>query len=279
MNKPLLIIGKPDSSKTVFTTQLYSCLRQNKSKLSLYKPVENLSAINLAREALAKGLEPDTTPVNKSVKIELPIQFKEEKINVVCPDYGGEQITQILSNRSLGKDWKKAVLNSNNWLFFIRINSISKSIDISDLTIKQEHIESRKKEIDTENNKEKYSLSDQSSLIELLQIFLDTKNHNYHFKNNTIKLTTVLTCWDELETKDIPSNILKNNLPLLLRFIKSNFESKNHKILGLSAQGFALNSIENKEKYEIDGPERFPFIIKEDGEKIYDITELIIESL
>ncbi len=40
MNKQLLIIGKPHSSKTVFLSQFYSRLQKKKSKLSLYKAVE-----------------------------------------------------------------------------------------------------------------------------------------------------------------------------------------------------------------------------------------------
>ena len=68
-------------------------------------------------------------------------------------------------------------------------------------------------------------------------------------------------------------------MPLLLNFIESNWKAEKLKIIGLSAQGFPLDCEENKEKYQIEGSENFGFLIKEDGQKTNDITELILEAL
>jgi hypothetical protein len=274
MNKSLLIIGKPHSSKTVFIAQFYSRLQKKKSKLSLYKPVDDLSAITAAREALANGEEPEATNTERSVNILLPIQFEAQQIDLICPDYGGEQINTILTSREVDKKWAESIKKSNNWIFFIRLNSISKQLDISKITVTEEHTQTRKEVAEIP-----YSISDQSALIELLQILLHSKEHDYHFKNSKVKLTVVLTCWDELETNEKPKQVLQNNLPLLLSFIESNWKADKLKIIGLSAQGFPLDSDENKEKYQIEGSENFGYLIKEDGQKTNDITELISEAL
>jgi hypothetical protein len=274
MNKPLLIVGKPHASKTVFIAQFYSRLQKGKSKLSLYKSVDDLSPITFAREALAKGEEPQTTPTNSSVNLILPIKFGDQQIDLLCPDYGGEQINNIIASREVDKKWIEAIKESDNWIFFIRLNSLSKQLDISNITVTEEHTQEQKVETDVE-----YSLSDQSALIELLQILLHCKEHDYHFKNSKVTLTVVLTCWDELETKEKPKQILQNNLPLLLNFIEANWESANLKVIGLSAQGFPLDNEENKEKYQIEGPENFGYLINENGKKINDITELVSEAL
>ncbi len=274
MNKSVLIIGKPHSSKTVFIAQLYSRLQKKKSKLSLYRSVEDLSAITTARDALAKGEEPEATNTERNVNILLPIEFDSQRIDILCPDYGGEQINAILASRDIDKQWLTAIEKSENWIFFIRINNINKSLDVSNYTITEEHIKVSDASIGTE-----FVLSDQSSLIELMQILLHAKGHDYHFKNNNVKLTVVLTCWDELETKEKPKQVLEKNLPLLLSFLESNWDKNKLKIIGLSALGFPLNNPENKEKYSIEGPEKFGYLIKEDGQKINDITELISEAL
>lgn len=274
MSKPLLIIGKPHSSKTVFIAQFYSRLQKRKSKLSLYKPVDDLSAITSAREALANGDEPEATSTERSVNIILPIQFGEEQIDLVCPDYGGEQINTILASREVDKKWLDAIKESDNWVFFIRLNNISEQLDISKITVTEEHTQGSSEVVEIP-----FSISDQSALIELLQILLHSKEHDYHFKNSKVKLTVVLTCWDELETEEKPKQVLLNNLPLLLNFIESNWSSEKLKIIGLSAQGFPLNSEENKEKYQIEGSENFGYLVKEDGQKTNDITELISEAL
>jgi len=274
MNKQLLIIGRPRSSKTVFLTQFYSRLQKKKSKLLLYKTVDDLSPISGAREALANGDEPEPTNTQKSEYFYLPIQTNEGvQIDLRCPEYAGEQVNNIVETRQVDKTWTDAIRTSDNWIFFIRLNGINHSFDISGMEISRENPIIKGES--TDNN----CLSDQSSLIELLQLLLHDKGYDYHLRNTKIKLTIVLTCWDELNTDDKPKDILQSRLPLLLNFIVTNWDNKYLKFIGLSALEFPLNTAENKEKYQIEGPESFGYLIKEDGEKTKDITELILEAL
>ncbi len=273
MNKQLLIIGKPNSSKTTFVSQFYTRLRSKKSSFTLYKAVGNISAINEACDLLANGEETKTTPVDKNVGLLLPIQFGEKKVDLYCPDYGGEQINNIINNHEVDKKWSDSIKESDNWILFIRLSNLKTSFDLSNKTISPENLE---------NNcvqEKKYAISDQSAFIELLQILLHVKKHNYHFKISNIKLTVVLTCWDELETEDLPRSKFLECLPLLLNFIESNWELNKINIIGLSAQGFNLSIKENQEKYRIEGSENFGYIINSDGTETKDITKLISVAL
>ncbi|KFF16596.1 TRAFAC clade GTPase domain-containing protein [Flavobacterium hydatis] len=275
MSKSILLIGKPHSSKTVFLSQFYSRLQKKKSNLKLYKAVDDLSPIFGARESLSAGEEPQTTPAEKSVKFYLPIQFSERQIDLRCPEYGGEQVLSIVENRELNKEWKTSISESNSWVLFIRLNSVNKSLDISDITFSEQHKKSTEKTLPIVEDK----ISDQSFFIELLQIILHSKGYDYHLINNNVKLTIVLTCWDEMNTEEKPYDILKSKLPLLLNFVESNWNSELLKIIGLSAQGFALDTPENKEKYLIEGPEEFGYLVLADGTHTKDITQLIEEAL
>jgi hypothetical protein len=277
MATSILLIGKPHSSKTVFLSQFYSKLQKNKSKLKLYKPVEDLSPISGAREALALGEEPQTTPAEKSIKFYLPIQTEKDKVDLQCPEYGGEQILNIVENRALDKQWIKSVSESNSWILFIRLNNLDKPLDISDVTFAEER---RVAKGMIENDSE-YKISDQAFFIELLQILLHYKNSNYHLVNHEVKLTVVLTCWDEMKEVEnkLPIEVLQSKLPLFLSFVKSNWASDYLNIIGLSAQEFALDSEENQEKYQIEGPEEFGYLILSNGERIGDITELIDQAI
>ncbi len=275
MNNSILLIGKPHSSKTVFLTQFYSRLQKKQSTLSLYKPVEDLSPIASAREALANGDEPQTTPAEKSVKFLLPIQIGEWKVDLRCPEYGGEQVNAIVENRELNKDWEKSIEESNNWVLFIRLNSINGALDISDITYSEQH-----QQKDGPSQAETlYEISDQSFFIELLQLLLHSKKIDSHLVFQQLKLTVVLTCWDELKSEEKPLDLLRKRLPLLLTFIESNWGAAFLNVIGLSAQGFPLNTMENKEKYQIDGPEKFGYLVFPDGKQTADITLLIEQSL
>ena len=275
MGTSILLIGKPHSSKTVFLSQFYSKLQKNKSKLKLYKSVDDLSPISGAREALASGQEPQTTPSEKSVKFYLPIQVAEKQVDLKCPEYGGEQVLSIVENRELNKEWTTSIQESNSWILFIRLNNVNKPLDISDVTYSEQHHKNSKEPM----SETEYKISDQSFFIELLQILLHAKGTDCHRVNNKQKLTIVLTCWDEMNTEEKPYDILKSKLPLLLNFLESNWDKNYMNIVGLSAQGFSLTTLENKEKYQIEGPEEFGYLVLPDGVQTNDITELIEQAL
>jgi hypothetical protein len=82
-----------------------------------------------------------------------------------------------------------------------------------------------------------------------------------------------------LNTEEKPLDLLKARLPLLLNFIESNWDTTCMNIIGLSAQEFPLNTMGNKEKYQIDGPEKFGYLVFPDGTQTKDITVLIEQSL
>lgn len=271
MNNSILLIGRPHSSKTVFLTQFYSRLQKGKSKLTLYKPVANITPISAAREALANGNEPEPTPPEMSTEFLLPIQIAEKQIDLLCPEYGGEQVDNIVNNREVGQLWKDALALSSDWILFIRLNSVNKSMDISDVTYKGKKEQNKEKTTDESD----YNISDQSFFIELLQILLHYKKYDYHFRNQDLKLTVVLTCWDEMNTQKQPVEMLKARLPLFNDFIKANWKAESLKVIGLSAQGFALDKEENKEKYRVEGPEQFGYLVQADGTHIKDITQLL----
>jgi hypothetical protein len=273
MNKSILIIGKPCSSKTTFIAQLYSKLVDKKYKISLYKPVENITPIKDALDLLAQGKETEPTHTEINVLLSLPIQIDDMKIDLYCPDYGGEQINELINTREINVVWRKLIKESDNWILFIRLNSLTTNYDLSNKTISLDLLESK------ENSSEEYSISDQSSFIELLQIMLQVKEQDIHFKTSTTKLTVALTCWDELETKKTPVEKLKQELPLLYNFIETNWKFNKVNIVGLSAQGFSLSNSKNQKKYQIEGPENFGYIIKNDGSQNEDLTILISDSL
>lgn len=274
MKKSILLVGKPHSSKTVFLTQFYSRLQRKKSRLSLYQPIDDMSPIYDAQDALAKGDPPNPTPSEQHRKFNLPIQSHDEKIDLLCPEYGGEQVTKIIESRSLSKEWSESIEECDNWIVFIRPNSINKALDISDVTVTNQLTKNASEKFNHE-----YAISEQVFFIELLQILLHAKGNDLHFVNNSISLTVVLTCWDELNTDKKPTDFLKKALPLFLDFIKSNWHPEKLHILGLSAQGFSLDLPENKEKYQTLGPHNFGYIIMPDGTMENDITELIVQAI
>lgn len=273
-SKQILIIGKPRSSKTTFLAQFYSSILSKKNSINLYKPVENITAIEDARKQLASGDETQATPPNNNVEILLPLKINEKKYDLIFPDYGGEQINKIVEERKVEKKWMESIKNSENWILFIRLNDITTHYDLSNKTLDEEAMKQSE-----EKNTQKLVVSDQSVFLELVQILLQIKGNKLLIKNSSVKLTIILTCWDELGTEKSPKENLIKSLPLFYDFIKANWEKDKFLVLGLSAQGFNLNNQEAKDKYLDEGPEKFAYMVNEEGKHINDISEIITRAL
>jgi hypothetical protein len=268
----ILLVGKPHSTKTTFITQLIARIESGKSVISLYKPIEDLTSIIDASKAIAKGEEVAATSTEKNLTLTLPLHYNNENVDLSCPDYGGEQINKIIQDREVDAKWGKSIKQTNNWIFFIRPTSLSSYFDLSNKTLDSGELKN------SEAPGEEYEISDQSSFIELLQFFLNVKGHDAHAIIKDIKLSIVLTCWDELDSPGNPKSVLKKNLPLLLEFIEANWAESHFQVLGLSAQGFSLKEQENRDKYLENGSENFGYLISSDGNQIDDLTELIVSA-
>lgn len=271
-NDTILIIGHPDSGKTVFIAQFFNRVKKRKSCIKLVKTPENIKGIINAVKRLSLGEEPITTPAEENVELVLPINVDEKNIKLICPDYGGEQVNDLTELMEIENNWEKLVNSSNRWILFIRPNRIIHEYDLS--TRCYEEVEKK-----TSTDFSSPGLSDQSKFIELLQILLYTKNKGLKNPITEPKLIIVLTCWDELETNLKPVQVLQEKLPLLLHFVEAVWDQKAMRIFGLSSQEFALDTQEAKEKYQNELPENFGFMIDQDGEKNKDITKFVKMAL
>lgn len=136
-NKSILILGKPHSGKTTFALQFYGRLVKNKSAIVLYKSVDNISLIADDRERLSRGEETQPTQTEKYDELVLPIEYKGKKADLKYPDFGGEQINKIIEQREASKNWSKALIESNDWILFIRLSSLTVINDFRTYAVEQ----------------------------------------------------------------------------------------------------------------------------------------------
>jgi hypothetical protein len=268
MNDSILIIGPPNSGKTTFIAQFLTRVKKRKNSISLLKMPENIEAITDAVKQLAKGESPTPTSAGNHVKLILPIKVNDKDIQLVCPDYGGEQVNNITEFMEIDEHWTKLLGSSDRWILFIRPHSITCEYDLSKSSYEEVSAE---KSVDTSSP----ALSEQSRFIELLQSLLYAKNIGVKELIGTPSLCIVLTCWDELDGNETPIEVLQSKLPLLLHFIETVWHREAFRVLGLSSQEFSLDTPEAKDKYQDELPENFGYMIDQGGNIDNDITNLI----
>lgn len=267
----ILIIGGPNVGKTHYGGQLYGRLVNKQGLYKITSPPENLIVFREVLDSLSEGKSAGRTHVSSNEQLKLEIEdSKNNKILFSFPDYGGEQIDEIVNERKVNPRWKENIDNSTGWMFFIRLDELKPIEDLVNRGIPEQSVlESRKKsEIDL-------TISPTAFYIELLQMLLYVKGVSSYKNDCDIKLTVVLSCWDNIDgisKESKPSEILEERLPLVKQFIDSIWAEDNVTFIGLSSTGKTLSNDNVDDEYIDKGPENFGYIVNPNGVKEPDLT-------
>lgn len=260
----ILLVGESNVGKTHYGAQFLKRLMVETCALKRNGAATNIEAFTTALSCLADGKATDHTPSGTYVESIWPIKDDAGRTaELVWPDYGGEQVRNLVTQRRIPAAWRERLLQATDWVVLLRLHSMRAEDDLFSRPL-QSFAAAETEEI-TE-----YEPSDQSRTIELLQMLLYLAQLNLDRKLLNPRLTVLLSCWDELETSELPEKLLASTLPLLWSFIQSNWELPT--VMGLSALEKTLSKIESDQDYAIRGPEDFGYVILPDGTKNSDIT-------
>lgn len=276
LNNSLLIIGPSNSGKTTFQAQLYARIQANQGRIKLTKTPKNIGGIENARERLADGLETETTPATENLEVIIPVSLKGQEFDLVCKDYGGEQVRDITQLMEFDPTWSKRAKDHDRWILFVRAGAIYHHYDLSlSGYAHPDKIDAMPLDEGIGENLPENKLSDQYHYIELLQSLIYARGTGIKTLLGSPKLVIAITCWDELNTTKDPKDVLLEKMPLLNQFVDTIWSKDSLKIIGLSAQEFPLDNPEAKQKYQNHLPESFGYLVLDDNSKVKDLTRLI----
>ena len=270
-NNNILIIGGPNAGKTHFGGQLFGRLnsRQFEYKISSNNRPSDLTIFEDVLTKLAEGKRAGHTEssANRTIKLQAE-NSKGDNIIFSFPDYAGEQVKMLVDNRRVNDLWKEYIDESNSWILFVRLDETDVFEDIINRGIPSpEEIQKRKTKTPP------VKISDAANFVELLQTLLYIKGVSILQKTIKPNLTIILSCWDllNLNKTAIPSQILKERLPLLWNFITNNWSENSLTILGLSSTEKSLSD-DPDDDYIDRTPMNFGYIINEKGKIEKDLT-------
>jgi len=266
LDKSILLIGESDVGKSHYGGQLLKRLMQEDGQLRMNGAASNLEPFEAVMACLDAGISADHTPITTYHESHWPIVDNEEQeADLIWPDYGGEQIQNIVDERQLPQDWLNRITHSSAWLLLIRLQKIRADDDVF-----SRPLESLKGRVTKAWDA---GLSDQARLIELMQVLIYIWSTANERSARFPPLVVLLTCWDEMESPGKPIDELRKRLPMFADFVASNWEKAS--VLGLSALGRALDKETPDEEYIAKGAERFGYVVLEDGRDIGDLTHPI----
>lgn len=261
----ILLVGESNVGKTHYGAQFLKRLMVKACALKMFGAPTNLEAFNTALSCLTEGKATDHTPANTYVESIWPITDEAGNYaELVWPDYGGEQVRNLVTQRRIPAAWRDRVLGATDWVLLIRLHSLRSEDDLFSRPLQSFAA------AEAQGEASAYEPSDQARVVELLQMLLYLAQFHLDRPLRKPRLTILLSCWDELETAELPADILASRLPMLWSFVRSNWTSPI--VIGLSALERALSKTDADQEYAIRGPEEFGYVVLPDGVKNTDIT-------
>lgn len=277
--KNILIIGMSKTGKTHFGGQLYGRLKTGENEYGLRQTPADLSLFQDILDNLNQGLEGKHTDSKLHETVVLPVVSKSGgEIDLIYPDYGGEQLRGMIEQRKVNTTWQEQIRNSTHWFLFVRLDLIENIVDVTTKFYQQ--IEEEKNIEAKVSNITDLPVESSAFYVELLQSFLYVKGLSPQSESKP-RLTILLSCWDKPKypKNTIPITILDKKMPLLSHFIKSCWSADNLSVIGLSSLSRDLNSKTPDHDFALDGPENFGYFIAENGKAEPDITLLLNQVL
>ncbi len=277
-NNNILVIGGPHAGKTHFGGQLYGRLnsRQFSYKIAPQNRPADLTIFQDVLDKLSEGRRAAHTESPANRTIELKIDDGKGNNNLFTfTDYAGEQLKMIVDGRRLNALWREYIDKSTSWMLFVRLDEVTLVEDIIN-----KGIPSAEEILKRNAQPPPVRVSDAAHFVELLQTLLYMKGIPAFNKISKPNLTIILSCWDLLNLPDniVPSNLLKERLPLLFDYVNNSWQDESISILGLSSTERTLTD-EPDEEYIDKTPIKFGYIINKKGEKEKDLTLSIAEFI
>ena len=295
----LLIVGGTKAGKTHYGGQLLRRLETKKYPLRIVGAPSDLTPFQEVLGSLAEGRSAPHTPTSFYRESLWDIRHKDRgyELQLVWPDYGGEQIEDIVKKRHITEPWIERIREASGWLFFVRLAIVAVPEDILARPRRRDHMSAESTDLNAQSAETSdlelqqdgthdaelrevpatLSLSTQAGLVELLQALLFVKQVASTSRLRNPKLVLVLSCMDELgldlsNSAQTPADILRGRLPLVSQFIQSNWDPDCAEVIGLSALGKALDSNISDEAFKEEGPERQGWCLKTQGGLSDDLT-------
>lgn len=270
LEKSILLIGESGVGKSHYGAQLLRRLMREDGRIKMRGAATNLQPFEAVMASLDAGLSADHTATAIYHESRWPIVDDQgRKADLIWPDYGGEQVKDIIDERRLPRAWLTRIAESSAWLLMIRLQTTRAADDIFSRPLTS--LKGNSKEA------REGRLSDQARLIELLQILLYAESTSGRRTGRLPRLIVLLTCWDEMKNPGTPIDVLHNRLPMFSDFVASNWTDCS--VLGLSALERALDRTKPDKDYVTQGSEQFGYVILEDATQSSDLTLPIQELL
>lgn len=256
-----LILGESASGKTHLAAQMLGRLRNPNGKLRFRKQPAQYRMLEGVLDDLAEGRSARHTPADFYDEIIFNLTDSNgTELDLVWPDYAGEQVSEIVMKRALRPEWSERIEKADSFILLVRLSGVvdRKSALFAKRSTSSRNVDPNSDKSGTDVGK----LPEQLRLIELLQIL---KHKMGGAASGSKSLIVLLSCADELGDMKIPRDVLEAHMPMLSSFLSANWDEGSWNCWGVSALGRPLKNDVRDEEFENEGPHKQGWVVAPSG--------------
>ena len=268
MSRRLLLLGEYDVGKSHFGGQLLGRLNQERGELRMVGAAPTLGPFETVLARLNEGRAAPHTSRDQYVESHWPLVRSDgSPLELVWPDYGGEQLRAIRESRSMTREWRDRIGGADGWIVMVRIAHAQLSDDVFTRPLAEPGRQRRPAV--------PFVVSQQAQLVDFLQWMMFVRRTGTLGTVASPPLMLLLSCWDELPAVQIgqsPLEVLRIRMPLVAAFAEFNWDAGALSVMGLSALERPLFEDAVDEEFVERGPEAFGYVVGADGGRDSDLT-------
>ncbi|MDQ3933614.1 MAG: hypothetical protein M3340_03175 [Actinomycetota bacterium] len=265
----VLVLGVAGAGKTTLLIQLFGRLQAGEGMLRLRESPRNLARLQTGLTRLNQGLPVQHTPTGDEFVQLLPAEDAAGvPIDLALPDYSGEDLKKVVTERRLPERWRELATSSEHWMLLMRLSQHPQRPDVLSKPLGTLAAEAQR----TAKGEDPDQLPLDMWGVELLQMLQYARSE---IGMPRPRLSLVMSCWDELDRADAtPEKLARERLALLHSYCRAHWPDNAYRVLGLSAQGQPLDENRPAGEYLNNGPERMGWLVLSDGDRDPDLTRL-----
>lgn len=268
----VLVLGGAAAGKTTFLVQLYGRVKIGRGRLRARGAPSELTPIEDGLRRLQQGVSVKHTAQGTDVALTVPaVGTGGRPVDIIIPDYAGEDLRGMVHQRRIPDRWREAAA-AGRWLLLIRLTKHPELPDVLSRPVGELASTPRVPDGDAD------ALPVDMWAVELLQALRYWREQNTKALGTPPHLTLVLSCWDELDTAATPGEVAQERLALLAAYCRANWPVGRFTVVGLSAQGHALDDTRPADDYLDHGPQDMGWFVNVDGGTDPDLTALVTDS-
>ena len=243
MTSKQLIVGVSDSGKTTFIAALRHLLVANKVEtiLCLDRLADSEGHLNHLEERWVQCEKMDRTRLRSNAWVEFHMKNRStgDTTSVVVPDLSGEEFRQIAASGRCKRTIHEAIVEASGLLLFTNVNRPQDRLLIDDEAQIAgglgEDESGALTDLGAQQPFDPEKMPEEVQLVEVLQIM-----NRKPLQPRKRLLAVLLSAWDLVTANANPDGWLRNNRPMLWRYLTSNEDYWTVRIYGISAQGGEL---------------------------------------